>query len=171
MPAVLLAELREVATALPEAAAPPGFLGAPDVIMDQSVKSHGGAVAHAPGYGRLVFFEQPAGAVACALAMQTRLTEYNRKAGENGRVLMRFGIHAVAGAAQALGQYRISEREFKVASLILQSTPAGRIFLSREAHLRAKSAVACAFIHLGTEYFSGLPEPVDFYEAWRMPRP
>ena len=170
MPAVLLVNVRRVATELPEGAAPAGSPGTPDAIVDEVVQTHGGAAAQAAGDGRLFCFAQAAGAVACALAIQSRLADHNRKAGGAGGVLMRMGIHATAGASGAAPAYRVSDRELQVASLILRATPAGRIFLSREAHRRCRSAAVCAFIPLGAEYFSGLPDPVDVYEAWRIPK-
>jgi class 3 adenylate cyclase len=169
MPLVLLADVRGVATEDPEGAAPAGSPGPAESILDQVAKVHGGVQAQTTGRGRLVFFAETGDAVVCALAMQSRLAEHNRKTGEAGRVLMRIVIHAVAdsGSAYALC---LSERESLVASRILQATPAGRIFLSREAHIRCRSAAACVFIPLGTEYFSGLPDPLDLYEAWRRPQ-
>jgi hypothetical protein len=82
---------------------------------------------------------------------------------------MRAGIHASADAPGVSAASLLSQRDFAVAARVLQATPAGRIFLSREAHFRCRDAAVCAFIPLGMEYFRDLPDPVDFYEAWRIP--
>jgi class 3 adenylate cyclase len=170
MPAVLLAEVRSVATVLPEAAAPLGSPATSEAIVEQLCRAHGGIAAQGPGGGRLVFFEQAAGALACALALQSRLAEHNRATGEAGRVLMRIGIHAVVEAPAADAAGRITDQEHQVASRILQATPAGRIFLSRQAHCQCRDAALCAFIPMGMQYFRDLPDPIDVFEAWPIPR-
>lgn len=140
---------------------PAFLLTSPENPFSDVVAKHGG-VAGSIGDQRGVLFEQAQRAVGCALALQARLAEHNRARADKPLPL-RMSVHA--------GEGPVSAQDLKAASMVLESTPVGRVFLSRQAYAQARDARGAAFIPLGLEYFTGLPEPLEIYEAVRLPGP
>lgn len=127
------------------------LLTSPGNPFEDLTREHGGSIAASLGDSSVLLFDLSHKAIECALAIQARLPEK--------RLLLRMSVHVNSDKAH------VSEEEMKAASILLEATPAGRVFLTRQAYSQAQGARVCAFIPLGLEYFTGLAEPLEIYEA------
>lgn len=153
MSAFLLAAIREASHA------PAGTAVG---LLAESSKRHAGRVSHAGGDSSIVQFAIVPQAVECALAVQAKIADYNRGKADELKVSARVCVHVCASGGAEAG---VGEGELKAAAFILDSTPAGRVLMSRQAYTQAQGAQVCCFIPLGLEYFSGLPDPLEVFEA------
>lgn len=135
----------------------------PEHPFSDVVAEHGG-VAGPEGSPPMLVFAQAAKALACALALKARMAEHHR-AKPRAALPLRMALHVAAG------NEGIPAQDVKAASLVIEAAPAGRVFLTRQAYARVKDASLCAFIPLGLEYFTGLPDPLEIYEAVRVHAP
>jgi class 3 adenylate cyclase len=134
--------------------------------LGKLVQKHGGSVIHTKGETAVAWFEQSARALECALGLQGCWAERNSAAADGERLLVRMSVHVSEAANE---QAQISDEEAKAASLILDATPFGRVFLSREAFMQSQAAEVCGFIPLGFESFTGREEPLEIFEAISVP--
>lgn len=131
-------------------------------ILRAEAESRGGSVLSSTDALWQVAFASPAQAVACALAVQGRLCEHNRESAEAGKVSARMSLHE-ASSAQAGGP--VAEAEAELLARLLEAAPPGRVLATRKVYAKALGRNPCAFIPLGLEYFKGLSDPVEVFEA------
>lgn len=159
MPVLLLTTIRRPGHTRSEAEV--DFVDPSHMMLDALIKKHGGHVVRSQGESTLSVFGPPEKALACALALQSRCAKDNRGRKENERIYMRMTLHMTASRD---GDQQVSDDESKVASLISEVTPFGRVFLSRQVYEASSAAPSC-FIALALEYFSGMTEPIEIFEA------
>ena len=135
---------------------PPG--GETAALVDEALRRHGGTILESAEGSHLASFATSPEAISCALETQAGLIKRNRAAAPEGRALSQCAVHVAKGLPA-------TEVEARAASLLLDLAPPGRVFLSRQAYSQAQGSAACGFIPLGEEFLTGLPEPLDLYEA------
>lgn len=147
MPAVLSTTSRNPSKTKPTTEI--DFVDPSTLVLEGLLRKHCGTLTRSSGEISVSEFASAPNAVACALALQARCAKDNRARKEHDRVFLRMSLHIA---------------DTKAAALLLESTPFGRVYLSREVYAQSQGANLC-FIALTLEYFSGLPEPLEVFEA------
>ncbi len=162
MPALLLAGISDgTGKPVKSETGGPEMASMPVIILEGLAKKHEGRLVPSAGGFCLMAFDKAPSAVACALAAQARFADYNRGKPDEKQACVRLTVHASNGSAGG----PVPDKDAKLLSLMQEVTPPGRIFVTRPVFTHSHGAQACAFINLGIEYFSGLPEPLDLLEA------
>lgn len=137
------------------------FVDPAQLLLEGQLKKHEGRVVKSEGESTLSWFSSAPKALACALALQARAAKDNRSRPDGQRFYLRFSLH-LSGAQGA--ETPVSESEAKAVSLLLDMTPYGRVFLTRQVYELSRTQ-GCGFVPLSLDYFPGLKEPLEVYEA------
>jgi class 3 adenylate cyclase len=121
--------------------------------------AHGGEEVAATGDGFFVGFDSPEAALACAVAIQRRLTEHRQTAGFAPQV--RIGVHA-SQATQVAQNYR--GKGVHEAARIAALAAGGEIFASRETGVGSRYPLS----EPRSVTLKGISEPVEVVSiGWR----
>lgn len=131
-------------------------------IMDALIGEHRGRIANTAGDSVLAEFGSAVDAVQCAVAIQERLRETNRRLPEARRLQFRIGIHV--GDAVLRGDDLLGDGVNLAARLQAIAEPGG-ICLSGLAHDYVRKVLPLTFTDLGPRQVKNIDEPVH---AWAV---
>lgn len=131
-------------------------------IMDALIGEHRGRIANTAGDSVLAEFGSAVDAVQCAVAIQERLRETNRRLPEARRLQFRIGIHV--GDAVLRGDDLLGDGVNLAARLQSIAEPGG-ICLSGLAHDYVRKVLPLTFTDLGPRQVKNIDEPVH---AWAV---
>lgn len=137
-------------------------LAAHRTIMDALIGEHRGRIANTAGDSVLAEFGSAVDAVQCAVAIQERLREANRRMPEERRLQFRIGIHV--GDAVLRGDDLLGDGVNLAARLQSIAEPGG-ICLSGLAHDYVRKVLPLTFTDLGLRQVKNIDEPVH---AWAV---
>ncbi len=137
-------------------------LAAHRAIMDALIGEHRGRIANTAGDSVLAEFGSAVDAVQCAVAIQERLREANRRMPEERRLQFRIGIHV--GDAVLRGDDLLGDGVNLAARLQTIAEPGG-ICLSGLAHDYVRKVLPLVFTDLGPRQVKNIDEPVH---AWAV---
>lgn len=133
-----------------------------DIVMRGAAKKHAGVVVSSADELWQAVFDSPLKALATALAVQARMRDKNRQSPPDKKVSVRMCLHEGVFTSDEKGVYGM---ETDVLYRLIEAVPCGRIFATRRVYDKALGQLPCAFIPLGTEFFTGVPEAVEVFEA------
>jgi class 3 adenylate cyclase/pimeloyl-ACP methyl ester carboxylesterase len=124
------------------------------------VGQHGGRVIDTAGDGILAEFPSVAGAIECAIEIQTLMAQRNADVPEVRRMRFRMGINV--GDVIHDGD-RIYGDGINVAARLEGIAEPGGVCISRPVFDQVKGSVAAAFQPLGSRTFKNIAHPVDVF--------
>jgi adenylate cyclase len=136
------------------------LLATQDRVVEEVVGDDGRVVKNL-GDGLLIWFDDPAGAVHAALALQSRFEEESFE--ENLPLWVRIGVHF--GKPARRGQDLIGH-DVNVAARIVALAAPGEVLVSEACTNRVGAAAReVEFEEVGPVLMKGIPEPVSIYRA------
>lgn len=129
--------------------------------IQAAAEQHGGRIIKTMGDGILVEFASAVNAVKCALEVQRAVSEFNRTASEEERILLRIGIHlgdVIVAGDDILGD------GVNVASRIEPLAEPGGICISRDIFDLVKNNIAIEAVHLGAHELKNISKQVSIYK-------
>ncbi len=134
-------------------------------ILEKELNKHGGKLLKTIGDSLMVIFPKAKKSLQCAMAMQTKLDEYNEQAPPADQMHVRIGVHwgkAIVGADDAYGDV------VNTASRIEQLAAGNQIYTSLETWQQAMGLDTEA-VPLGKRALKGLAEKMDLVEVLWTP--
>jgi class 3 adenylate cyclase len=135
------------------------LLDAHFAILRKASRDHGGREVKSLGDGLMLAFNSALGALACAVAMQQRVTEYHSEAGGEAMGL-RIGLNA--GEVISAGEDYFG-RPVVVAKRLCDQAGSGQILLSEVVRSLVAARGEYRFIALGALQLKGLADPVTAF--------
>ncbi len=127
------------------------------------VEQHKGKVINTEGETLSAEFNNAKNAVACGIAIQKGLVEYNRGVSLNNRFRLRIGIHL--GDFQFQGS-KIIGKNLKIVSGLQGLASPGRICLSTEIFDAVSSKLKVRVEYLGEKLLEGVEEKIQVYKLF-----
>jgi class 3 adenylate cyclase len=127
------------------------------------VEHHKGKVINTEGETLTAEYNNAKNAVACGLAIQKALVEYNRGVSLNNRFRLRIGIHL--GDFQFQGS-EITGKNLKIVSGLLGLSSPGRICLSADIFDAVSGKLKVRAESLGEKLLEGVEEKIQVYELF-----
>ena len=134
---------------------------AADLVADL-LRTHRGNQVRSRGTASVALFDTAAKAVACALAVRSRVAAHNRTRRGERPIVARLSVDHLPGGAN---EANISDLTWQRAAAIGAVASGGRVLISRPVYLEARNARVFAFLPCGPEQISGGAEPVEVFEA------
>ena len=136
------------------------FLGIHNQMVKEEVADKHGKIIKTIGDAFLVDFDSAVNAVRAAVAIQNRMTEYNRDRKDTEKRYLRIGIH--------LGDVVISENDIfgdgvNIASRIQPIAEPGGICISHDVYNQIKNKIDVRVINLGPQELKNIAEKMDIY--------
>jgi adenylate cyclase len=131
-------------------------------ILRSCLPSYGGNEIKTMGDSFLVEFASAQAAVECACAIQMTLHKMNQYRGEDGKIVLRIGIH--------LGDVVHKDRDIygdavNVASRIEALSTHGGVCVSGEVYAQVRNKVALPLANMGTRELKNIKAPVTVYQV------
>lgn len=131
-------------------------------IMTRKIDSHGGYVSDACGDNLMAAFMSAVNAVDCAVTIQNRIEEENKRLPQTQRIHFRMGIHL--GDVISRGPYLYGNTVNIAARLQGISEPGG-IRISRAVYEQVEYQLKFEYCNLGERYVKNIPHPINVYRV------
>lgn len=138
------------------------YLNLYKTIMARQIDRHGGYVSDACGDNLMAAFMSAVNAVECAVTLQKRIEEENKRLSPPQRIHFRMGIHL--GDVICRGPYLYGNTVNIAARLQSISEPGG-IRISRAVYEQVEYQLKFDFCNLGERYVKNIPHPIRVYRV------
>ncbi len=129
-------------------------------VIAARVVKHDGVVLESSESGSIAEFEDAAGAVNCAIDIQSRLAEYNHLHFDTGSIELSIGIHygeIFSSEGKMIGSGIDGARS------VVEIVPAGKIYITRDGFRRIRAVLQLKTEAAGTRSLSPNTEPVQVF--------